>query len=43
LAEQAGIAQPFLSQLETGKCDGTVETLRKIATVLTLTIDDLVG
>ena len=43
LAEQAGIAQPFLSQLETGKRDGTVETLKKIAAALCLTIDDLVG
>lgn len=43
LAAQAGIAQPFLSQIETGKRDGTVETLRKIADALSVTIDDLVG
>jgi DNA-binding XRE family transcriptional regulator len=43
LAEKANIAQPFLSQLETGKREGTVETLRKIAASLSLTIDDLVG
>lgn len=43
LADKAGIAQPFLSQIETGKREGTVDTLRKIAEVLSVTIDDLVG
>lgn len=43
LAARAGIAQPFLSQIETGKRDGTVETLRRIADALSLTLDDLVG
>jgi len=43
LAEAAGIAQPFLSQIETGKREGTVDTLRRIAEVLSATIDDLVG
>ncbi|MHC1999554.1 helix-turn-helix domain-containing protein [Methylobacterium sp. CM6241] len=43
LAEKAGIAKPFLSQIETGKREGTVDTLRKIADALSLTIDDLVG
>lgn len=43
LADKAGIAQAFLSQIETGKREGTVETLRKIADALSLTIDDLVG
>lgn len=43
LAEAAGIAQPFLSQIETGKREGTVETLRRIAEVLSVAIDDLVG
>jgi DNA-binding XRE family transcriptional regulator len=43
LAEAAGIAQPFLSQIETGKREGTVDTLRRIAEVLSVTIDDLVG
>lgn len=41
LAEAAGIGQGFLSQIETGKRDGTVETLKKIAAVLKVTIDDL--
>jgi DNA-binding XRE family transcriptional regulator len=43
LAERTGIAQPLLSQIETGGREGTVETLRKIAAALSLTIDDLVG
>ncbi len=43
LAERAGIAQAFLSQIETGRRDGTVETLRKLARALDLTLDDLVG
>ncbi|GJD94174.1 helix-turn-helix domain-containing protein [Methylobacterium iners] len=43
LAERSGIAQGFLSQIETGKREGTIETLRKIAAALSVTIDDLVG
>jgi DNA-binding XRE family transcriptional regulator len=42
LAEAAGIAAPYLSQVETGKREGSVETLKKIADALKLTIDDLV-
>jgi len=42
LAEMAGITQPFLSQIEGGKREGTVSTLRKIADALRVTIDDLV-
>lgn len=42
LAERAGIAQPYLSQIESGKRDGTVETYKKIAAVLGVSIDDLV-
>lgn len=43
LAAQAGIAQAFLSQIETGKRDGTVETYRKLADALGVTLDDLAG
>lgn len=43
LAETIGVGQPFLSQIETGKREGTLETLRKIAGALSLTLDDLVG
>lgn len=42
LAEKAGIAQPYLSQIETGKRDGTVETYRRIAEALRVTVDDLI-
>lgn len=43
LAEKAGITPAYLSQVETGKRDGTVETLRKLAGALGATLDDLVG
>ncbi|TNC13603.1 helix-turn-helix transcriptional regulator [Methylobacterium terricola] len=43
LAEQADLSQAYLSQIETGKRDGTVETYRKIATVLNVSLDDLLG
>lgn len=42
LAEKAGITQAYLSQIETGKRDGTVGTMKKIAAALRLAIDDLV-
>lgn len=42
LAEKAGIAQAFLSQIETGKRDGTVTTLKKLADALSVTVDDLI-
>jgi transcriptional regulator with XRE-family HTH domain len=42
LAGKAGITQAYLSQIETGKRDGTVSTIKKIAEALKVTIDDLV-
>jgi transcriptional regulator with XRE-family HTH domain len=42
LAERAAIAQPYLSQIETGKRDGTVETIKKLAQALDLAVDDLI-
>jgi ribosome-binding protein aMBF1 (putative translation factor) len=42
LAESAGIAPAYLSQLETGQRDGTTETIRKLAATLDVTLDDLV-
>ncbi|MFA6964465.1 helix-turn-helix domain-containing protein [Bosea sp. (in: a-proteobacteria)] len=42
LAEKAGIAQPYLSQIETGKREGTLQTMKKIADALRVTLDDLV-
>lgn len=43
LAERAGLAQPYLSQIETGRREGTVETYRKLAGALSLSLDDLLG
>lgn len=42
LAQKAGIAPAFLSQIETGKRDGTAATLKMIADALSLTVDDLI-
>lgn len=42
LAEEAGVASSYLSQIETGKRAGTVETLGRLAAILRTTIDDLV-
>lgn len=43
LAEKAGVGQGYLSQIETGKREGTIETMKKIAAALNITLDDLVG
>jgi len=43
LAKQAGIASAYLSQIETGKREGTVDTYRKLASALGITLDDLIG
>lgn len=42
LAERAGLAQGYVSQVETGKRAGTVDTMKKIASALGVSIDDLV-
>jgi DNA-binding XRE family transcriptional regulator len=42
MAEMAGIAQPYLSQIETGKREGTLQTMKKIAAALRVKLDDLV-
>lgn len=42
LAGRAGIGSAYLSQVETGKRDGTVVTLRRIATELGIALDDLI-
>jgi ribosome-binding protein aMBF1 (putative translation factor) len=42
LAQSAGIAPAYLSQLETGQRDGTIETIKKLASVLNIMLDDLV-
>lgn len=42
LADQAGISKPYLSQIESGKRQGTVETLAAIARALDVPLDVLV-
>ena len=42
LAERSGIAQGFLSEIEAGRKSGDVQTLRKIADLLKISLDDLV-
>jgi len=42
LATETGVAPSYLSQIETGKRAGTVETLARLADALRTTIDDLV-
>jgi DNA-binding XRE family transcriptional regulator len=41
LAARAGISKPYLSQIETGKRQGTVETLSALAGALDVPIDVL--
>ena len=42
LAQQAGISAPYLSELESGKKDGSVAVLSRVASALKLTVDDLI-
>ena len=39
LAQEAGIAAPYLSQIETGARDGTIDTYRKISAALNVSLD----
>jgi DNA-binding XRE family transcriptional regulator/mRNA-degrading endonuclease RelE of RelBE toxin-antitoxin system/PHD/YefM family antitoxin component YafN of YafNO toxin-antitoxin module len=41
LAEKTGLAAPYISQLETGAREGTIETFKKIAAALRVDIDDI--
>jgi DNA-binding XRE family transcriptional regulator len=41
LAEAAGISQSYLSDLEAGKRKGDVDTLRKLAAALQVSLDDV--
>ena len=43
LSGRAGISKPYLSQIETGKRQGTVETLKAIARALDVPPDVLMG
>lgn len=42
LAEAAGMSAPYLSQIESGAREGSLDALKKLAEVLRVTIDDLV-
>lgn len=41
LADRAGCSQPYLNQIESGKRTGTMDTFRKLAGALDLTIGQL--
>ena len=41
LAETAGVTPAYLSQIETGAREGPIETLKKLAAALRVTIDDI--
>ncbi|WP_342235583.1 helix-turn-helix domain-containing protein [Inquilinus sp. OTU3971] len=41
LAAKADVSAAYISQIESGKRDGTVSTLRKIADALKVSLDDL--
>jgi len=43
LAKSAGISKPYLSQIETGKRQGTVDTLSALARSLDVPLDVLTG
>lgn len=42
LADKAAISKPYLSQLESGKRNGTTEVLQAIAQALNLSLEDVV-
>jgi DNA-binding Xre family transcriptional regulator len=42
LAAAAGISATYLSEIETGKRDGTISTMKRIAEALGVTVDDLI-
>ena len=42
LADAAGISKPYLSQIETGKCKGSTQSLASIAEALNVSLDELV-
>ncbi|ARM86969.1 transcriptional regulator protein [Rhizobium sp. CIAT894] len=41
LAEKAGLSQPYLSEIETGKKEGSLDALKAIARTLEVDLDDL--
>ena len=43
LAEISGVTQAYIAQIETGKKEGCVKTLKKLAVALAISLDDLVA
>jgi DNA-binding XRE family transcriptional regulator len=43
LADQAAISKPYLSQLESGKRNGTTEVLQALAQALKVSLEDIVA
>ncbi|CAK06114.1 helix-turn-helix domain-containing protein [Rhizobium johnstonii] len=41
LAEKSGLSQPYLSEIETGKKEGSLDALRSIASALDVDLDDV--
>lgn len=41
LAKKAGISAPYLSEIESGKKDGSLSAMKKIADALSVDLDDL--
>jgi transcriptional regulator with XRE-family HTH domain len=41
LADATGLAAPYISQLDTGKREGSIETFKRIATARRVDIDDI--
>jgi DNA-binding XRE family transcriptional regulator len=42
LADRAQVSAPFVSQIEKGQREGSVETMRKLAEALKVSVDDLI-
>lgn len=43
LAEQIGVTQAYLSEIESGKKEARIGVLRELASALKVTVDELVG
>ncbi|HEY5208558.1 MAG TPA: helix-turn-helix transcriptional regulator [Stellaceae bacterium] len=43
IADTSSVAQAYISQIENGQRAGTVETLKKIAAALNVSLDDIAG
>ena len=43
LAQAAGISPAYLSQIETGRREGPLDVMKRIAGALNITLDDLAG